>query len=343
MSDSTCSSPSTSSGCIIPLFAPVNGSEFVRTVRGRGYPSRSDKYILPCDEEEHQRQDIEHRVLSLVMDSLYAAPELVRRAMVPRPNVVSAVLDIGTGSGSWAMDMAREFPHADVVGLDLVPPNVSQEDIPSNCRFEVDDVNLDMSHYAKSFNIVHMRSIAMGVNNFQDLIHRLAQTLRADGAILLVGGDYRLYREDLSPSPMVQEGEPGWTASQAIFTAIHNMGKKRGGDLDAALSWTKYLNANPMYTNVGMQDIFVPLGPWMSQLDSRCTQISELVRQQMIAGFKTYGATTIEGGLKESTIERWLKMSEKEMKEMQPRIFVKWRYVWATRTRLRWETEIPEE
>lgn len=54
-------------------------------------------------------------------------------------------MDVGTGSGSWcarlkflfddsysiyiirirAMDMAKEFPHCDVVGVDLVPPRVT--------------------------------------------------------------------------------------------------------------------------------------------------------------------------------------------------------------------------
>ncbi|KAG8887459.1 hypothetical protein FRB98_009603 [Tulasnella sp. 332] len=275
------------------------------------------------------------------MDSLYAAPELVERAMRSRPDVVSGILDVGTGSGCWAMDMAREFPHAEVVGIDLVPPNFPQEDIPSNCRFEVDDVNLDLSHYAKSFNVVHMRSVAMGVTNFQDLLHRLAQTLRADGAILLAGGDYHFYGEDLAPLPVVKEGEPGWSASQALLSAIHTVGKNRGGDLDAAQAWVKYLTANPMYTNVGMQDIYVPLGPWMPQLDARCTQISELLRSDVIQGLQSYKGIVIESGAPESTATRWLTMAEKEMKDMRPKVFVKWRYTWATRTRLRWTTEIP--
>lgn len=66
--------------------------------------------------------------------------------------------------------MAKEFPNADVVGMDLVPPtplpyvkpldgegNVlisltlaqRSKSLPMNCRFEIDDVNLDLSHYAK--------------------------------------------------------------------------------------------------------------------------------------------------------------------------------------------------
>jgi tRNA G46 methylase TrmB len=31
------------------------------------------------------------------------------------------VLDLGTGKGYWAIDMADEYPRADVVGIDIAP------------------------------------------------------------------------------------------------------------------------------------------------------------------------------------------------------------------------------
>ena len=46
------------------------------------------------------------------------------------------VLDLGTGSGVWAVEIAQEFAAADeVVGVDIVP--VSPFNYPPNCRFEV--------------------------------------------------------------------------------------------------------------------------------------------------------------------------------------------------------------
>jgi hypothetical protein len=82
--------------------------------------------------------------------------------------------------------MAREFPHAKVHGVDLVPafqthvrpapvdgtsPQGAQEDggndgIPPNCTFEIDDVNRGLDHFANSFDLVHVRGIAIGVGAF---------------------------------------------------------------------------------------------------------------------------------------------------------------------------------
>lgn len=50
------------------------------------------------------------------------------------------ILDIGTGTGIWAIEMAEMFPKALVIGTDLSPVQPSNRQwIPPNCRFEVDD------------------------------------------------------------------------------------------------------------------------------------------------------------------------------------------------------------
>ena len=53
------------------------------------------------DTEEHRRLDLQHQVLTIALDGLFPAPNLVRRALSPRQGKVPAILDVGTGSGSW--------------------------------------------------------------------------------------------------------------------------------------------------------------------------------------------------------------------------------------------------
>ena len=62
----------------------------------------------------------------MAFEGLYVVPEIVRKTLTP-PNadIRPRVLDVGTGSGAWAIDMAREFPDADVLGMDLATVNAS--------------------------------------------------------------------------------------------------------------------------------------------------------------------------------------------------------------------------
>lgn len=53
------------------------------------------------DHEEHRRLDLQHHIQTISLGSLYPAPDLVRRALQPRTYPTPAILDVGTGSGSW--------------------------------------------------------------------------------------------------------------------------------------------------------------------------------------------------------------------------------------------------
>jgi hypothetical protein len=61
--------------------------------------------------------------------------------------------------------MAREFPHCEVIGVDLAPAPVDLDHVPSNCRFEIDDINLGLAHYHNHFDVIHARCIGSGVRH----------------------------------------------------------------------------------------------------------------------------------------------------------------------------------
>lgn len=92
-------------------------------------------------------------------------------------------------SARRALEMARQFPHAEVVGLDLVPPVlVTEDEIPINCRFEVDDANLSLDHFQQCFDLVHMRSADTGLNDLKGWLYEIAKTLRPGGLLIIGNG-----------------------------------------------------------------------------------------------------------------------------------------------------------
>jgi methylase of polypeptide subunit release factors len=71
--------------------------------------------------DRRYRLDLHHEIMRLLWDDrLHESP-------LDQPD---RILDIGTGTGIWAIDMADEYPMAEVVGTDLSP--IQPEWVPSN-------------------------------------------------------------------------------------------------------------------------------------------------------------------------------------------------------------------
>lgn len=47
------------------------------------------------------------------------------------------ILDVGTGTGEWAIGMAEKFPECEVIGLDISA--IQPTAVPYNVFFEIDD------------------------------------------------------------------------------------------------------------------------------------------------------------------------------------------------------------
>jgi ubiquinone/menaquinone biosynthesis C-methylase UbiE len=65
-------------------------------------------------------------------------------------------VDVGCGcSGAWTIEVAEEFPAANVIGIDLSP--VQANFIPKNCKFIVGDLTQGLVFDDGSMDLVHSR------------------------------------------------------------------------------------------------------------------------------------------------------------------------------------------
>lgn len=116
---------------------------------------------MPNDEEEQSRLDLYHHIFLMMLGGgLYTAP-----LDKEKPH---RILDVGTGTGIWAVDMADLHPQAEVIGNDISPIQPSW--VPHNLKFEVDDIEEDWTYEDNFFDYIHMRSLSGSIVNWQALL-----------------------------------------------------------------------------------------------------------------------------------------------------------------------------
>ncbi|OAA57144.1 Methyltransferase type 11 [Akanthomyces lecanii RCEF 1005] len=101
-----------------------------------------------------------------------------RLAPVEKDANIQRILDLGTGTGIWAMDIGDEFPEAEVIGVDLSPIQPSY--VPPNVRFIIDDVE-DEWDYPSQLDFVFGRMLVGSISNWPKLMAQSYDNLRSGG------------------------------------------------------------------------------------------------------------------------------------------------------------------
>ncbi|KAF8446672.1 S-adenosyl-L-methionine-dependent methyltransferase [Kalaharituber pfeilii] len=134
-----------------------------------------DKTVIPNDEEEQSRLDLHHEIFLTMMDGkLHLAP------IDPTPQ---KILDVGTGTGIWAIDMADMYPSAEVLGTDLSP--IQPKWVPPTCRFEVDDAEQDWVYADESFDFIHIRNLAQAFTDWDKVMAQVWRCIKPGGWVEL--------------------------------------------------------------------------------------------------------------------------------------------------------------
>lgn len=132
-----------------------------RAIQGRTYHSarHPTEYFTPNDDKQRESVDLSHHYLTILCGG--------KLFWAPIPDNVKEVLDVGTGTGIWAIDFADQYPDCKVTGTDLSPMQPTW--IPANMRFEVDDATLPWTWDENRFDFVHIRYLMGAIRDYNAL------------------------------------------------------------------------------------------------------------------------------------------------------------------------------
>ncbi|KAK3943255.1 S-adenosyl-L-methionine-dependent methyltransferase [Diplogelasinospora grovesii] len=144
-----------------------------RKMYGRTYANftTGTENWTPNDETQNNSLDMLHHMVYLAYGN--------RLFQAPIGNSPSRVLDIGTGTGIWAIDFADEFPVCEVIGTDLSPIQPSW--VPPNCKFELDDAQQDWTWPDSHFDYIHVRALMGSIDDWPRFCKQAMRYLKPGG------------------------------------------------------------------------------------------------------------------------------------------------------------------
>ncbi|KAK2026877.1 methyltransferase domain-containing protein [Colletotrichum zoysiae] len=216
-----------------------------RLENGRTYHKISDgKYVMPNDEREQDRLDLTHALWLATWDNkLCNSPK-------GETNSAKRVLDIGTGTGIWALDYADENPASTVIGVDLSP--IQPEFVSPNCHFEVDDVEKEWT-WSEPFDFIFFRSMTAAFTSWPDMIAKSYEHLEPGGYIELQDTMFPLQCQG---EPMTDDFKP-YKWSKLLTEASIKLGRPN----NTAASFKQMLE-DAGFVDVEERRAIWPFNPW---------------------------------------------------------------------------------
>ncbi|KAL5604868.1 hypothetical protein BROUX41_001801 [Berkeleyomyces rouxiae] len=202
-------------------------------------------YNFPNDADEQENEQIRHElVMMLFEDQLHFSPI---------GDTPQRILDLGTGTGQWAIDMADRYPSALLRGIDLSP--IQPNWVPPNVCFMVDDME-GAWMYSQPFDLIHARHAALAVRNWPRVLRNSFMNLKPGGWIELQELDYIPYalnrEKDVKNEPVGQYWRLVRDGLSERGVSVHMVAS---GRLANQLSESGFVN-------VTERMFHVPIGAW---------------------------------------------------------------------------------
>ncbi|KAL2215550.1 S-adenosyl-L-methionine-dependent methyltransferase [Thermoascus aurantiacus ATCC 26904] len=226
------------------------------------------KQEFPNDESEQDRLDfIHHTFCRLLGDRLFTAPI--------NPEGMR-ILDIGTGTGIWAIQMGDLYPSAQIIGNDLSP--IQPKWVPPNVKFFVDDVEQDWVE-PEPYDYIHCRYMAASIRNWPKLMRQCYQNLKPGGWVEFQDCNNIPYSEDNS----ITSDNHVIKMLELLSEACDKVGRPLGPG-PFLKGWVE----DAGFTNIDHKVFKAPVGTWAK--DPRLKEVGAFLALNFIEGVEAFTA-----------------------------------------------------
>ena len=172
------------------------------------------------------------------------------------------VIDLGTGTGIWAIDFADVHPESQVIGNDLSPIQPSY--VPPNLQYLVDDIEDEWGYEEDPFDFVHARYLADSIRDWPRLMRQAYACTKPGGWVKFQDWDCMIESHDGT----IQEDSSLWIWHKTVLGRIEATNTGRPGPL--LEGWIR----DAGFVNVVVRKFAIPHNIWPK--DERLQRVGAL-------------------------------------------------------------------
>ncbi|KAF5362056.1 hypothetical protein D9756_002096 [Leucocoprinus leucothites] len=257
-----------------------------------------------------QRLDLQHLIWTKLIGGLYPSDLSIMIEQRLNLNKGAAILDVGCGTGIWALGMCKRFPQASVIGLDITNWNRGNMALPRNYSFTQCDLSKDLpSEFSGRFDIIQCRAVLQHMAEPKKLVENMAQCLKPGGILLLADGELSqgsFHRSGERIQPFIYD---------ASITAEQNI---KNGDQNPELSWL----AGDIWMDVSLSENGTYRG--------KDQDVKELISVNYVKAFDAVRSVLVRQGIPDSFVKDvW---EPRILHELKTREFTSlWHYISTVR------------
>ncbi|EQL38381.1 hypothetical protein BDFG_00733 [Blastomyces dermatitidis ATCC 26199] len=203
---------------------------------------REVHYKFPNDEREQDRLNLIHYAIYYLCDE--------RFFLAPINPDGKRILDIGTGTGKWPIEMGDLYPSAELTGVDLSP--IQPRWAPPNVKFIVEDLEQDWVE-TELYDFIHCRYMMGSIKDWPRLVKKFYEHLKPGGWVEFKDSTATVFSEDGTVTPDYKVVE--------MLRNLRLASEKIGINMDHApllKGWMEQAG----FTNIEQRVMRLPIGTW---------------------------------------------------------------------------------